>query len=103
MPTGTGSRLDFGNRCDRPVTPLKTGKLSAVSEYDPANQVIGVGAGMSLAGLQDVLAEHGQWLPIRPPGGDQGTLGGLVEVAGRFAYTDTDHTGGLTIELLWSK
>ncbi|MFC2076549.1 VOC family protein [candidate division KSB1 bacterium] len=28
---------------------------------------------------------------------------GQTEVAGRFAYTDTDHTGGLCLELLWSK
>jgi catechol 2,3-dioxygenase-like lactoylglutathione lyase family enzyme len=28
---------------------------------------------------------------------------GQTEVAGRFAYTDTDHMGGLTLELLWSK
>ena len=28
---------------------------------------------------------------------------GETEVAGRFAYLDTDPVGGLTIELLWSK
>jgi len=28
---------------------------------------------------------------------------GRIEVAGRFAYLDTDAHGGLSIELLWSK
>lgn len=78
LPTGSGSQPDFGNSCQGQATPLRSARLSSTVEYDPANQVIAVGSGMTLRGLQEVLSERGQWLPIRPPRGEEGTLGGLA-------------------------
>jgi FAD/FMN-containing dehydrogenase len=95
LPVGGGSQLDFGNPCTSTAIPLRSARLSSTVEYDPANQVIAVGSGMTLRALQEVLAERGQWLPLRPPrpgsGGyartpypptarrpDGGTLGGLA-------------------------
>jgi FAD/FMN-containing dehydrogenase len=75
---GSGLRQDFGNRSERAVAPLRSTHLSGVVEYDPPNQVIAAGAGMSLGSLQDVLAEHGQWLPLRPPLDGQTTVGGIA-------------------------
>jgi FAD/FMN-containing dehydrogenase len=60
------------------ATPLRSTRLTAVTEYDPATQVVGVQAGMPLAQLQATLAEHGQWLPLRPPLGERRTLGGIA-------------------------
>ncbi len=81
LPVGNGGQLGFGNYCQGEATALRSGQLSSTVEYDPANQVVAVGSGMALGSLQDMLAEHGQWLPIRPPRGDGGTLGGLAALA----------------------
>ena len=78
LPAGNATRLDFGNRSDRDLTLLRTARLAFILEYDPANQVVAAGAGMSLDALQDVLAENGQWLPLRPPPDGRHTLGGLA-------------------------
>jgi glycolate oxidase FAD binding subunit len=37
-----------------------------------------VEAGMTLARLQEVLGEHGQWLPIDPPLPERATIGGII-------------------------
>lgn len=69
----------FGNWCKGPVTPLSTLAMKEIIEYDPANQFITVGAGMSLAELQTVLGKKNQWLPIRPPYYKAGsTIGALA-------------------------
>ncbi len=78
MPCGHDSQRDFGNDSGHAATPLRSTRLSAVTQYDPANQVIAAEAGRSLESLQDVLAEHGQWLPVRPPLAGRRTVGGLV-------------------------
>ncbi len=78
LPVGNGGQLGYGNSYQCEATPLRSARLSSAVEYDPANQVIAVGSGMTLRALQEVLSERGQWLPIRPPRGEQGTLGGLA-------------------------
>jgi len=77
-PCGNGTQWEFGNCLDRPATPLRSLRLSAVVEHDPANQVVAIGAGMPLEALQDLLAGHGQWLPLRPPLDTKHTVGGIV-------------------------
>jgi FAD/FMN-containing dehydrogenase len=78
LPVGHGTQSDFGNRGTSAATPLRSTRLTTVTEYDPATQVIGVQSGMSLAQLQATLAEHGQWLPLRPPLGERRSLGGIA-------------------------
>ena len=78
LPIGSGLRRDFGNYSARPVVEFRSTGLASVVRHDPANQVIEVGPGMTLAALQEVLGEHGQWLPVRPPLGQNHTLGGLA-------------------------
>ncbi len=41
--------------------------MNDVIEYDQDNQFITVGSGVTLAALQEKLAEANQWLPLRPP------------------------------------
>ena len=78
LPLGNATRPDFGNSSGAVPVPLRSARLSGVIDYDPANQVITVGAGISLGVLQGILAEHHQWLPIRPPLGDRTTVGGIA-------------------------
>ncbi len=78
LPLGNGTHAGFGNRGTTVAKPLRSTHLTAVTEYDPATQVIGVQAGLSLAQLQTTLAEYGQWLPLRPPLGQQRTVGGIA-------------------------
>ena len=78
LPSGSGTHAHFGNYSERALVPLRSVALSGIVEYDPANQVIAAGSGMLLHSLQDVLAKHGQWLPLRPLSGRQCTLGGIA-------------------------
>ncbi len=78
LPCGNGTQRDWGNYSDRQTILLRSTALAAVKEHDPANQVIAVGAGMSLVSLQEILGQHGQWLPLRPPLASRRTVGGIV-------------------------
>jgi glycolate oxidase subunit GlcD len=78
VPAGNGTQADFGNLGDPVAVPLRSTRLTAVTEYDPAAQVVGIQSGLSLEELQATLGEHGQWLPLRPPRGGRHTLGGLA-------------------------
>jgi len=69
----------YGNLTGEGVKPVSTLAMTDVIEYDPANQFITLGAGMSLQGLQEILGANNQWLPIRPPFfGAEATTGSLV-------------------------
>jgi glycolate oxidase subunit GlcD len=79
LPTGRKNRIDFGNFSEPPAEPLETEGLADIIDYDPPNQLVTVGAGMSIAKLQTCLAAHQQWLPLRPPLSLQKhTVGGMV-------------------------
>jgi FAD/FMN-containing dehydrogenase len=79
VPVGSGHMGDFGNASARPLTPLKTDSLSAMLDLDPANQVVTAGAGMAIGAVQEALAPHNQWLPLRPPYTlMQRTMGGIT-------------------------
>jgi glycolate oxidase subunit GlcD len=79
VPRGSGTSADFGNRPRLAAAALATGDLNAMIDLDAANQVVTAGSGMTLGTLQDALAAHNQWLPLRPPLALlQRTLGGIV-------------------------
>jgi len=78
VPTGQGTRGCVGNALSRDCLRVRSKGLSSVRNFDHVNQVVTVEPGRTLAELQTVLAEHGQWLPIRPPFSGRCTLGGLV-------------------------
>ncbi|MCP4756418.1 MAG: FAD-binding protein [Proteobacteria bacterium] len=91
LPMGGGDHSDFGNACNRPVTNLSSAGLDTIAEFDPQNQVVTAGAGVSLENLQQELATRNQWLPIRPPFSHRGSsVGGLVALGScgpeRIAY-----------------
>jgi glycolate oxidase FAD binding subunit len=53
-------------------------RLNRIVDYQPADMTVTVEAAMTLARLQEVLGEHGQWLPIDPPLPEQATIGGII-------------------------
>ena len=91
VPVGSGTFSQFGNLPNREAQTVSSLSLADVIEYDPPNQVITVGAGMSLSALQEHLKTNNQWLPIRPPFFRlSSTVGSLVAMAAcgpeRMAY-----------------
>ena len=78
LPTGNGTQSGFDHSCPRKSLQIHSTNFSSVVDYDPANQVVVAGSGMTLRALQELLAERGQWLPLRPPQGGRCTLGGLA-------------------------
>lgn len=90
LPVGSGCLLGLGGIPERLDVAVSLARLNAVLHYDPGDLTIGVGAGVPLARLQAILAEHNQFLPVNPPGRGQPQLGGLLatNLSGpwRYAY-----------------
>ena len=53
-------------------------RLRQIVEYDAGDLTITAQAGIPLAALRQAVAEHGQTLPLDPPGPETATLGGTV-------------------------
>ncbi len=62
---GGGTRAGFG-RPTEPAVTLSSAKLSGIHFYEPAELVIGVGAGTPLRDVEAALAENGQMLAFEP-------------------------------------
>jgi glycolate oxidase FAD binding subunit len=77
-PVGGGTALNLGNPPERVDYVLSTERLAGVIDYEPTDLVMSVGAGARFGDVQAVLAEHGQRLPLDPPGGSDATIGGLI-------------------------
>ncbi len=78
IPWGAGSGMMLGNIPERYDIALSTERLVRVLEYEPADFVVTVEAGLTLAKLQALLNEQGQFLPLDGP--PQRTIGGLLAV-----------------------
>lgn len=74
---GAGTWL-AGGRPVRAAAALSVRSLSGIVEYVPGDLTITALAGTTLAELDRVTAEHGQWLALDPYGGRSGTLGATV-------------------------
>ncbi len=80
LPEGGGRWRAFGNTTARDLKSLRSTDLTSIIEYDPPNQTITAGAGVSLSELQETLKQHRQWLPIRPFLGKSTTLGSILSL-----------------------
>ena len=78
VPWGGGTRQHVGYAPVRYDVALSTENLDAVTDYQPADLTVTAQAGVTLARLQTVLAEHGQWLPLDVARPEQQTIGGIV-------------------------
>lgn len=88
---GGGSHLAAGNAPEAYDIALSTGSLNRTIEHEPDDLTVTVDAGVRLSDLQAALAAHGQTLPIDPPGGARGTVGGALAVD---AYGPLRHAHG---------
>ncbi len=64
IPLGTGDFRWFGNLPRRYDIALKTSRLNAIIEYEPADLTITCQAGATLGDLHGPLSENGQMLPF---------------------------------------
>lgn len=78
VPWGGGVRQSLGAPLARYDVALDLRALDAVVEYEPADLTITVQAGMTLARLAALLAEHGQAVALESPFPDRATVGGTL-------------------------
>ena len=77
-PIGEGGFLHIGSLPRRYDLALSLQRMNRVVDYQPTDMTVTVEAGMSLARLQAILGEHGQWLPLDPPSPERATIGGII-------------------------
>jgi glycolate oxidase FAD binding subunit len=75
---GGGTDLSLGAAPRRLDAVLRTRRLGRVREHAPADQIVAVEAGMTIAAVQRVLAPHRQRLALDPPDPERATVGGVV-------------------------
>lgn len=75
---GAGTQQSWGNPPQQIDLVVRTDGLKRVLVYEPDDLTISVEAGMTLGELDDLLAKHGQMLPLDGPLPRQATIGGLL-------------------------
>ncbi len=98
----TGDKTPGGPACVPVDETVSTRSLNAIVDYVPADQIVTVQAGMTIARLQAALREQKQRLALDPPGPERATVGGNVATASygplRARYgTARDVIVGMTI------
>lgn len=79
---GTGHWLDAGRpvRADRTLDLRSLVSADAV-HYEPGDLTLTVGASATLGEIARLLRAEGQWLPLDPAGGMDGTIGATIATA----------------------
>jgi glycolate oxidase FAD binding subunit len=75
---GGATELDLGAAPHALDAILRTSRLARILDYAPSDQVVTAEAGVTLATLQEALAQNGQRLALDPPQAARATLGGIV-------------------------
>jgi glycolate oxidase FAD binding subunit len=80
LPYGGGTQWETGAapRADKPFLLLKTTRLQRVLDYQPDDLTVTCEPGVTLAQLQQTLAERRQFLAVDVPLPERATLGGIV-------------------------
>ncbi len=88
VPWGSGTRMALGNLPASYDLALSLTRLNQVVEYEPDDLSVAVQAGIRLRDLQEHLSEHGQFLPLDPPGAGEGTIGSILatNASGPYRY-----------------
>ena len=79
---GGGTELPLGHAPAALDAVIRTGGMSRVLEYAPADMVIAVEAGVTLAQVQAVTRAERQMLALDAPHSERATLGGLIATGG---------------------
>jgi glycolate oxidase FAD binding subunit len=77
-PRGGGTKLDWGNAPQSVDLMVSTTTLSRILEHAPGDMTVAVEAGVTIAQLQNALAQHGQKLALDPMWPDRATVGGVI-------------------------
>lgn len=77
---GGGTELDLGNPPRALDAAVRTTALDRVIDYSPEDQTITVEAGMRVAALDALLAQHDQLLPLDVGDRRNATIGGAIAV-----------------------
>lgn len=80
-PLGAGTQSPPGFRPGPEEIAVDCTGLRRIVDYQPADLTVTVEPGVTVAGLQEHLGEHGQFLPLCPPRPEVATLGGTVAAA----------------------
>lgn len=101
LPAGFGKWLAGGGPVKADLV-VSTQRICELTEYEPADLTFTAGAGLSLSALAEVTRAHGQWLPLDPPGGEEGSLGAAMATGAagslrQWFGTPRDHALGLTL------
>ncbi|MHB8146763.1 MAG: FAD-binding oxidoreductase [Vulcanimicrobiaceae bacterium] len=75
---GGGTELELGNAPTSLDTVVTTTGCNRVVDYAPEDQTITVEAGMTLAAVGEVLAEHDQFIALDVPDPARTTIGGAI-------------------------
>jgi glycolate oxidase FAD binding subunit len=70
--------MTTGVRPARVDLVISTQRLGRILDYSPEDMTITVEAGVTLAQAQNLMAGHGQMLPVDPPLPGRATLGGIL-------------------------
>ncbi|MEB3330170.1 MAG: FAD-binding oxidoreductase [Candidatus Sericytochromatia bacterium] len=78
IPWGGGTHQTAGGRPTRYDVALNLHRLTSVRHHLPQDLTVTVEAGLTLGRLQQLLARHGQHLPLEVEDPDRATVGGLI-------------------------
>ena len=78
VPWGGGTLQHLGNAPTQYDAVIQTTNLNQVIEYAFDDLTATFGAGMTLAEIERVLDEHGQFLPLDVPHPERATIGGVL-------------------------
>lgn len=78
IPTGGGTKLDWGNPPRKADVLLSMCRQNRVIEHAWADLTVTVEAGCTIAELQRTLAQHGQRLAVDPLWPERATVGGVL-------------------------
>jgi glycolate oxidase FAD binding subunit len=78
IPTGGGTKLDWGNPPRKADILLSVRRLNRIVEHAWADLTVTVEAGCTVADLQNTLAQHGQRLAVDPLWPERATIGGIL-------------------------
>jgi glycolate oxidase FAD binding subunit len=76
--TGARTKIAIGMPPERYDLAIDMTRLDRVVAYDPGDLTLSVEAGVPLANLAPVLAEHKQFLPLAVPFANRATVGGTL-------------------------
>jgi glycolate oxidase FAD binding subunit len=78
IPSGSGTKLSWGNPPARADIILSTARLDKIIEHAWADLTVSVEAGCTIQKLQEALARHGQRLALDPLWPEKATISGIL-------------------------